>query len=148
MESLKNKTNPWEVENLDEYLNYCCPECDHKSKTKGLFISHAFSSHPEAKDNLKYEECSEEIIIKSDITIKEEYIEDSKNENLGEFNEQILDWYEPELIESSKKPQKKKPTKQKKSKGIKKPKFPDHSVEDIKGPLQCYRCGDIFKSLK
>jgi hypothetical protein len=76
MESLKIKTNPWEVENLDEYLNYCCPECDHKSKTKGLFINHAFSSHPEAKDNLKYEECSEEIIIKSDITIKEEYIED------------------------------------------------------------------------
>ena len=41
-----------------------------------------------------------------------------------------------------------KPTKQKKSKGIKKLKFPDHSDEDIKGPLQCYRCGDIFKSLK
>ena len=49
--------------------------------TIGLFINHAFSSHPEAKDNLKYEECSEEIIIKSDITIKEEFIEDSKNEN-------------------------------------------------------------------
>ena len=71
--------------------------------TIGLFINHAFSSHPEAKDNLKYEECSEEIIIKSDITIKEEYIEDSKNENLGDFNEQILDWYEPELNEESKK---------------------------------------------
>ena len=103
--------------------------------TIGLFINHAFSSHPEAKDNLKYEECSEEIIIKSDITIKEEFIEDSKNETLGEFNEQILDWYEPELIESSKQPQKKKPTKQKKSKGIKKPKVPDHSVEDIKGSM-------------
>ena len=77
--------------------------------TIGLFINHAFSSHPEAKDNLKYEECSEEIIIKSDITIKEEsIIEDSKNENLGEFNEQMLDWYEPELIESSKQPPKKK----------------------------------------
>ena len=35
MESLEIKTNPWEVETLDEYLNYCCPECDHKSKTKG-----------------------------------------------------------------------------------------------------------------
>ena len=76
--------------------------------TIGLFINHAFSSHPEAKDNLKYEECVEEIIIKSDITIKEEYIEDSNNENLGEFNEQILDWYEPELIESSKQTPKKK----------------------------------------
>ena len=41
-----------------------------------------------------------------------------------------------------------KSTKPKKSKGIKKLKFPDHSDEDIKGPLQCYRCGDIFKSLK
>ena len=76
--------------------------------TIGLFINHAFSSHPEAKDNLKYEECSEEIIIKSDITIKEEFIEDSKNENISDFNEQILDWYEPEHIESSTQPQKKK----------------------------------------
>ena len=41
-----------------------------------------------------------------------------------------------------------KSTKPKMSKGIKKLKFPDHSDEDIKGPLQCYRCGDIFKSLK
>ena len=74
----------------------------------GLFINHAFSSHPEAKDNLKYEECSEEIIIKSDITVKEEYIEDSKNENLGDINEQIIDWYEPKLIEESKQSPKKK----------------------------------------
>ena len=27
--------NPWEVPNLEEFLFYCCPECDHK--IKGLY---------------------------------------------------------------------------------------------------------------
>ena len=43
------KVNPWEVDTLDVYLHYCCPECDHKSKTKLLFVNHAFSCHPDAK---------------------------------------------------------------------------------------------------
>ena len=43
------KANPWEVDTLDVYLHYCCPECDHKSKTKLLFVNHAFSCHPDAK---------------------------------------------------------------------------------------------------
>ena len=44
--------NPWQVENLDEYLFYCCPECDHKCKTKPLFIDHACQYHPDAKECL------------------------------------------------------------------------------------------------
>ena len=61
------KTNPWDVETLDVYLHYCCPECDHKSKTKKLFVKHAFAFHPESKNKLKYdEEVPENIIVKSD----------------------------------------------------------------------------------
>ena len=102
------KTNPWKVETLDVYLYYCCPECDHKSKTKTLFVNHAFASHPEAKNNLKYEEVPEDIIVKSDITIKEEWMNDIQEDIDDEFNNQSLDWYEPEIFESSEKTLRKK----------------------------------------
>ena len=49
MELPTMKVNPWDVDTLDVYLHYCCPECDHKSKTKLLFVNHAFSCHPDAK---------------------------------------------------------------------------------------------------
>ena len=41
-------TNPWSIE-LDEYLYYCCPQCDEKCKTKPQFIDHACSTHPGAR---------------------------------------------------------------------------------------------------
>ena len=34
----EDKFNPWTVKSLDDFLFYCCPECDHKTKTKSLFI--------------------------------------------------------------------------------------------------------------
>lgn len=52
LKELKTKS-PWAVDNLDEYLFYCCPQCEHQSKSKPLFIDHAFKSHPEAKDQIK-----------------------------------------------------------------------------------------------
>lgn len=48
-----NLKNPWTIDNLDEYLFYCCPQCDHKSKSKPGFIDHALETHPEAKDQIK-----------------------------------------------------------------------------------------------
>ena len=33
--------NPWIVNNLDEFLFFCCPECDTQSPSKALFINHA-----------------------------------------------------------------------------------------------------------
>ena len=102
---------------LDSYLFYCCPECDHKYKSKPSFINHAFSSHPDAKHNLKYEETTEDIVIKSDVNIKEEndIIENSNEfdnkehendiieneEDLDDYNNESLDWYEPEVYEES-----------------------------------------------
>ena len=37
--------NPWDVSNIDEFLYYCCPECDTKQKTKSDFITHAIDAH-------------------------------------------------------------------------------------------------------
>ena len=37
--------NPWIVNNLDEFLFFCCPECDTQSPNKALFINHALIEH-------------------------------------------------------------------------------------------------------
>ena len=109
METIIN--NPWEVETLDAYLYYCCPECEHKCKTKPLFVDHAYSCHPEAKETLKYQEVKEEIVVKSDVTIKEETIEPEIT--LQTFNESYYfdkeeDWYETDEAPEPKKKKKKK----------------------------------------
>ena len=38
--------NPWNVTNVDEFLFYCCPECDSKHVTRDVFINHALLEHP------------------------------------------------------------------------------------------------------
>ena len=38
-------SNPWNVQTLDEFLFYCCPECDNKYVTKSHFVEHALTSH-------------------------------------------------------------------------------------------------------
>ena len=46
MEEEDMKFNPWEVESLEDFLYFCCPECNEKSQSKDHFISHAWSTHP------------------------------------------------------------------------------------------------------
>ena len=41
--------NPWDVNYLDEFLYYCCPECNERSQSKDLFVQHALNQHPKAK---------------------------------------------------------------------------------------------------
>ena len=33
--------NPWMVDNVSVFLNYCCPECDFKEKNLQFFSDHA-----------------------------------------------------------------------------------------------------------
>jgi len=44
--------NPWLVENFDEFLFYCCPECNYKCRLHNEFNSHALVSHPMAREVL------------------------------------------------------------------------------------------------
>ena len=44
--------NPWFVNNLTEFLFYCCPECDAKESFEEQFIKHAIEKHPEAKNHI------------------------------------------------------------------------------------------------
>ena len=41
---------PWSVNCLEDFLFFCCPECDHRDHSKDSFLQHAFKIHPEAKD--------------------------------------------------------------------------------------------------
>ena len=41
--------NPWStVEDLSEFLNYCCPECDYKDRFEQSFSYHALQNHKNA----------------------------------------------------------------------------------------------------
>ena len=58
------QNNPWYVENLDDFLYYCCPECDERNKSKEMFLIHAFKQHPTSKDYF------------GELQIKKELVED------------------------------------------------------------------------
>ena len=51
MTSLEDE-NPWLVSNIDEFLYFCCPECDERNQSKELFLKHAIDEHPKAKQSL------------------------------------------------------------------------------------------------
>ena len=46
----EDKFNPWDVNNLDDFRFYYCPECDFRNVTKNDFIKHAVTSHPKSHD--------------------------------------------------------------------------------------------------
>ena len=55
----------WKVSQLEEFLYFCCPNCDVKEKSKELFVKHALDHHPKARIHLeslicKVEFCKDE----------------------------------------------------------------------------------------
>ena len=65
--------NPWlSVREWEEFLYFCCPECNEKNQSKDIFIKHALSIHPMAQI------CFES--IESDVQLKE-------TKNIAFFNE-------------------------------------------------------------
>ena len=38
-------SNPWSVEDVSAFLNYCCPECDYKDQNLEKFSNHALKNH-------------------------------------------------------------------------------------------------------
>ena len=58
--------NPWDVGNIEEFLYFCCPECNFSRgslyQSRKLFMNHALSQHPKAKEHLTILEVKEEPI--------------------------------------------------------------------------------------
>ena len=59
-----DSTSPWDVDNIEDFLHYCCPQCDVKNKSKSDFLLHAQYQHPDSTAYLcKYHVKSEVEII-------------------------------------------------------------------------------------
>ena len=67
--------NVWKVGHLEEFLYFCCPNCDAKEKSKELFVKHALDRHPNARIHL------ESLICKVEFCKDEEPNETSSNSN-------------------------------------------------------------------
>ena len=57
----EDKFNPWTVKSLDNFLFYCCPECDIRSMTKSEFIQHAVNNHPRCQSLIASLERNQEL---------------------------------------------------------------------------------------
>ena len=68
---IEEKFNPWNVTSIEDFLFYCCPECDNKTVTKSDFIQHAKCNHPRSQNII----CSLEVIPRS-VTESESYLTD------------------------------------------------------------------------
>ena len=66
-----NENNPWAVFNLEEFLYFCCPECELSRESiyqsRELFLHHALDKHPKSKEYFQK------------FDIKEEPLEDDSN---------------------------------------------------------------------
>ena len=49
-----NSWNPWTMKSLEDFLFYCCPECDHRTKNFEPFFNHAISTHEMATKLLEF----------------------------------------------------------------------------------------------
>ena len=68
--------SPWSVDNLEEFIFYCCPECDEKNCDRELFLQHAFDMHPHSEEYLRIFQVKEEPVD----TKHEFLLEDENNE--------------------------------------------------------------------
>ena len=58
------RTNPWQVESVEAFLVFWCPECPFLSKEKDFFEDHALKNHP-----LSFELFGKEFEIEDGMTI-------------------------------------------------------------------------------
>ena len=89
-----NLVCPWNIESLEEFLFYFCPECEVKKQSRDDFLQHALKNHPTSCDYLK-----------QFLSIKEEEYSISANnglnsENLEEEFEQFEDKYNLSEVEN------------------------------------------------
>ena len=50
--------SPWNAA-IEDFLKYCCPECDFKEKNQDGFLQHALDYHPESEKYLKPDDSKE-----------------------------------------------------------------------------------------
>ena len=140
--------NPWLVDDVSVFLNYCCPECDYKEKDLRVFSDHALENHEKATAFFGTGDSSDE--LHSDIKIEENerhhFLSDSYQKNEREIvikDENNLYSDTSETFESENQPEKEKLGKRKlgiRKKGVKYGKKWKHSICSEKGHFNCSSC--------
>ena len=140
--------NPWLVDDVSVFLNYCCPECDYKEKDLRVFSDHALENHEKATAFFGTGDSSDE--LHSDIKIEENerhhFLSDSYQKNEREIvikDENNLYSDTSETFESENQPEKEKLGKRKlgiRKKGVKYGKKWKHSICSEKGHFKCSSC--------
>ena len=80
--------NPWSVKNIEEFLYFCCPECNLKDRSKELFLKHALEEHPNSK------ECVLNNLDIKNESLTLEYEEPDNEEHNAQFYEDEIVKYE------------------------------------------------------
>ena len=121
------ESSPWFVHTLEDFLYFCCPECDDREKSRTLFLEHALNQHSESQKYLqnftleKIEnhstsfDCNADhitdldplLVLKTEIKEENEY-SDEIYEDV--YNDNNLKTYEYKKVSISKSPNKRKQT--------------------------------------
>ena len=89
--------SPWNVNKLEDFLHYCCPECEEKNQSRNEFIQHAQNQHPESIAYLFRFHAKEEVLDSASdhVVEKFEYTAMDNTNTIGddvfETKEGILD---------------------------------------------------------
>ena len=82
----------WDVKSLEDFLYYCCPECNERKQSRESFLFHALNQHPESHDFLvQYDnQIKEELDVKvyANNDDEEAYMIDEKYEPMVKIKEE------------------------------------------------------------
>ena len=121
--------NPWAVGNLEEFLYFCCPECNERSQSEDSFLKHAFENHPKSKSCLLIFTSQSSEVFETDSLDKEMPI---KNEMISD-EEEVQDNDETGKIETEVKPELSE--------------IPTQEDEGLENDLQCHICWKEYSSI-
>jgi hypothetical protein len=125
-------SNPWQVQSINDFSFYCCPECVYRSRGDTDFEAHAVLTHPQAKLLFKNVSSSEpeesvnnfhvKIEDYSDVAVKIEYDIDQPMEDAFDPSNEVDEPLEEKTV-----------------------KKPISSEPDILKSINCTQCNLSFK---
>ena len=84
----ETEENPWSVEDVSVFLNYCCPECDYKNQDLNVFSEHALHNHFNATALFGVENYDDKLLFDFN---KTEFDEDNKDDLFEQMQTDDID---------------------------------------------------------
>ena len=86
----ETEENPWSVEDVSVFLNYCCPECDYKDQDLNVFSEHALHNHLNATALFGVENFDDKLLFDFNKN-EEEFDEDNKDDLFEQMQTDDID---------------------------------------------------------